>query len=106
MLDTTASRHIEKTAVAEVRAGAGPRVTYPEVLRVLPDDETRSYALSRFREAGFSADSFAHRPRARRAMVEALTSAEDWLEVEHPRRVRDRDAVRAVRRCLEQEVCP
>ncbi len=106
MIESLASRQQGKTRTANERVMPGRPVTYPDVLRVLPDDETRSCALSRFREAGFSADSFGHRRGARVAMAEALTSTEDWLEVEHPRRTRERDAIRAVRRRLEQEIWP
>lgn len=81
-------------------------VGYPDVLRVVQDDETRSYALRCFRDSGFSADSFAHRRAAREAMAGALTLTEDWLEAEHPRRVADRVALRGVRRALELELWP
>lgn len=57
------------------------RLTWPDVVRVLPEPETRSYALSRFRDSGFDADSFGHRRAAREAMASALTRAEDWLEI-------------------------
>lgn len=78
------------------------RPSLPDVLRVLPDPETRSLALSRFRDRGFSLDSFS-RPAARAAMAEALTRAEDWLELDHPRRTGERAAIRRVRRALESE---
>jgi hypothetical protein len=81
-------------------------VTWRDVLRCLPDDQTRSYALSRFRESRFDADSFATRIAARAALADALTATEDFLEVEHPRREGDRLAIRDVRRRLETEVWP
>lgn len=59
-----------------------PAVSWPEVLRAVPRDETRSYALSRFRDSGFSADSFGHRRTAREALCEALIATEDWIEAE------------------------
>jgi hypothetical protein len=71
---------------------------------VLLDDETRSYALSGFRQAGFSADDFGHLRKARENMAEMLTLAEDMVESRHPRR--DRSAMRALRRRLELELWP
>lgn len=82
------------------------RVTWADVVRALADDETRSCALSRFRDSGFSADSFGHRTEARRSLMEGLVRAEDWLEAEHPRRERERAALRDVRRRLEWELDP
>lgn len=95
-----------------LRAAGGP-VAWRDVLAVLQDDETRSYALSRFRDAGFSADAFGHRRAAREALADALTRTEDWLEyreVDHPRRAHwyrpQREAIRGVRRRLEWELWP
>ena len=83
------------------RKGATKRVTWQEVARVLPDDETRSYALGRFRDAGFAADSFKARIEVRATVMRGLTTAEDWLEMRYPKR--DRTAIRDVRRRLELE---
>lgn len=77
------------------------RPTWPDVLRALQDDETRSYALRRFREAGFSADSFANKTESRATVARGLTEAEDWLELRYPKR--DRSALRDLRRQLEAE---
>lgn len=88
------------------RSSAPQAVTWAEVLRCLgPGAETRALAISHFRKAGFSADSFAHKTKARQAAAAALTAAEDWLEVEHPR-AGERAAVRLVRRRLETECWP
>jgi hypothetical protein len=81
------------------------------VVAALHTDETRSYALSRFRDAGFSPDSFGRLRNAREAAADALAHAEDWLElreVERPRRAHwyrpQREAIRAVRRRIELEL--
>ena len=86
---------------------------WPDVLRVLQDDEARSFALSRFRASGFSPDDFGRVRRAREAMADVLTRAEDWLEmlgVDGRRRGATfeglRIAIREVRRRLEWELWP
>ena len=83
------------------------RVCWRDVVRVLPDPETRSYALSAFRGSGFDADSFGHKTKAREALADALTRAEDWLELTYPRSPRrqaERTAIRELRRRLEGEL--
>lgn len=91
------------------------RVTWPEVLRVLPDPAAQSYAVTLYNAHGFLPDDMsvnekAHgtagrrRRRARAAMADALARTEDLLEIR--RRHSQRLAVRAVRRRLEAEVWP
>jgi hypothetical protein len=113
VIDSTASPHIEKNSAAKSRASREAPTTWPDVLRCLPEDETRSCAIGRYRDAGFAADSFGHRRNAREAMADALTRTEDWLEyreVDLPRRAHlyraERDAIRDVRRRLEWELYP
>ena len=89
----------------------GQPIAWPDVLQAMPEDETRSYAFRRVRDAGFSAVSFglktnARWRRAREATADALTRTEDWLELTHPRRAADRAALQAVRRRLEWELWP
>jgi hypothetical protein len=116
-LDSVASRDIGKAAARTRIASSETPIRWPEVLGCLAEDETRSYALSRVRDAGFTADEFssgdasrgAARARwrgAREAMADALTRTEDWLEMEHPRRERERHAIREVRRRLELDLWP
>lgn len=81
-------------------------VTWRDVVGVLPDPETRSVALRRFREGGFSADSFGAKKAAREAIADGLTAARDWLEYEHPQRKREHRAIRDVGRRLEWELWP
>ena len=83
-------------------------VTWPEVLRALSEDETRSYAIARVREAGFSGDSFRHDRKAREAVADALTRTEDWIEARRTgsRLAAQRDGIRAIRRAIELEVWP
>lgn len=52
------------------------RVSWPDVLRVLPDAENRSYAVAALADTGFSLDSFASKTKAR----EAVARLEDRLE--------------------------
>ncbi len=91
-----------KTGVSVATASPGSTISYPDVLRALSSDETRSAALTAYRTAGFSPDDFAHRLAARAAMAEALTAVEDGCELRGSRR--EREAVRAVRRRLEREI--
>lgn len=76
---------------------------WPDVLRVLQHDESRSRALGRYRAGGFSPDDFVTRPvAARLAMADALTRVEDWLEVSRgDRALESRAAIQAVRRRQE-----
>jgi hypothetical protein len=76
------------------------------VLRAVPGDEARSVALAHYRAVGFTPDDIARSRAAREAAVEALIRVEDWLEVEHPGRRRERDELRAARRRIEVEVWP
>jgi hypothetical protein len=120
----SSARRIEKTGVGKRVAAVGRPIMWPDVLRVLTEDETRSYAMNLFSRSGFSADEFgsgetsrgARRARwrgAREAMADALTRTEDWLEyqgIDHPRRAHrydaERVAIRDVRRRLEWELWP
>ena len=82
------------------------RVSWPDVLRCLGRDESRSYALDRIRDRGFSGSSCGDRfaLRSTRDLVAgALTATEDWLELTHPRWP-ERQSIRDVRRRLEMEV--
>lgn len=91
--------------------------SWPEVLRCLGRDSVRSYAMGRFRDRGFSADSFGEglcvaamktlstTRGAREAMADTLTATEGWLEIEHPA-YPERLAIRDVRRRLEWELWP
>jgi len=78
-------------------------VAWPDVLRVVQRDETRSLVLERFRSSGFSADSFGRSAKSRVAAADALTAAEDWLEMNRPGAQDERSAIRDVRRRLELE---
>ena len=89
------------------------RVTWPEVLRVLQDDETRSCALASFRTSGFDAETFGRKREAREAIADGLTRTEDRLEYReldrgrgHVDARRQRLAISDVRRLLERELWP
>ena len=84
---------------------AKKRLSWPDVLRAAPRDETRSYVLTRFREAGFTGDSWSER-KAREKMASILTAAEDWIEATHPNWKGDREPLRVARRQLELELWP
>lgn len=106
MFETTASRRIEKTAVAKPMGSPETRATWPEVLRAVSGDETRSYVVQRLRIAGFSADDFGHCRKARKVVADALTRSEVRLELSGPRAQVEREAIRDVRRRLEWELWP
>lgn len=81
------------------------RVEWTDVLRALPDPETRSYALQILRDRGFSPVFFGERNDVRQAVADALTATEDWLEMRRvtPRLEALRLGIRDVRRRLENE---
>lgn len=82
-------------------------VTWREVLSALQDSETRSYAVSRIVDRGFSLDSLGHSTAARQTLAEALTAVEDMLEAKAGSRASEtRDRVRGLRRRLELELWP
>jgi hypothetical protein len=100
------SRSGIKKASAKRTAPLGRALGWREVLRALPADDARSVALGWYRSAGYTADDFAGSRGARLTLCDALTKTEDWLENEHPGRMGERRALRAVRRRLEQELWP
>jgi len=74
--------------------------SWPDVLRAIAEcGEARTLALAHYRASGFTPDDFAHSRAARECMADALTRAEDWLEMHRPRF--DRGVIQAVRRSLE-----
>ncbi len=79
-------------------------VSWRQVVGVLPDDETRSYAVTSLRDAGFSLDSFAAKTKARETVAEALVRIEDRLEASHKNAARLK--IQKVRRSLELELWP
>ena len=93
------------TRIRAPRARAARRVEWPEVLRALPDPETRSYALQILRDRGFSPAFFDERNEVRLGVSEALTRTEDWLEMRRATRRLEalRTGIQAVRRRLEDE---
>lgn len=113
MNQTGLSRTGIKTASEKTQRTAGSVFGWPDVLRVLQDDEARSYATTRYRAAGFGPDDFARSRAAREAMADALTRTEDWLEMLGVDGIRrgakleaERAAIRDVRRRLETELWP
>lgn len=86
------------------------RVEWTDALRVLQRPEARQRVSSSLRAAGFRPDHVgltAGRSRAARsALADALTWAEDWLEMEVQRSEVERAAIRGVRRRLEWELWP
>lgn len=81
-------------------------VGWPAVARTLSENEiVRSTVLARFRAAGFTPDHLRLKP-ARLALADAVTRAEDALELERPtdRRLALRGSLRALRRQLELSV--
>ena len=56
LLQTSTKKASPKRASAR-----GCAVRWPDVLRALPADDARSYAVSRYRSAGFTPDTFGTR---------------------------------------------
>jgi hypothetical protein len=80
---------------------------WPDVVRVLQDAETRSYAVNALRDAGFSPDSFESQRKARETVAEALVRLEDQAELcRGSLAARRREAIRQIRRALELELWP
>jgi len=74
------------------------------VLRALPDPQTRSSVVSRFRTAGFSADKFESSGKTRLALADALTREEDRLELVRGKAAAEQRALmRVLRRSIECE---
>lgn len=103
MFDPSPSRTSIKTAVGFSEAARRTVFGWPDVLRVIHDDETRSAVLTRYRAAGWTPDDFARCRAARAAMADAVTRREDVLEL---RRGRDaeRAELRELRRRIEREL--
>ena len=81
----------------------GPkRVSWSEVIKVFPDDETQSCVLRPYRDLGFTADSFDRERRARETLCEALIRYEDT----DPKSTAVRAALKTVRRRPECELWP
>jgi len=80
----------------------GSLATYRNVLAVLQSDYARTLTMRLYRAAGYSARDFARCGKARAAMADALSYAEDALELRGARR--ERGPIRAIRRRLETEV--
>lgn len=93
-------RDLGKTAAEKRTTSPGPRFEWSGVLRALRGEEARSSATGLYRAAGFKPHDF-ERPAARRAMADALSRTEDFLEMR--RATREREAIRDVRRALESE---
>lgn len=92
-----------RSGTKQAVSGSARRVEWPDVIRALENDETRSVVLNRFRSRGFNAESFRLRS-AKEALADALSHGEDWLEMNHGRRLDEREALKAVRRRLEWEI--
>jgi hypothetical protein len=92
-----------KRARAKTPAPVGPRVTWQEVVQAIQHDGARSATMTKYREAGFTPDDFNRSRKAREMASDSITSAEDWMEYEHPRLMTERSVMRDVRRWLEWE---
>src|SRR5262249_51816480 len=101
-------REPEKSDPEFASKAPGRPIAWPDVLGCLESEIARRRAIGAYRAAGFSPDDFAVSRAARASMVGVLTRTEDWLELEpqSPWVVRDRGAIRRVRRRLERELWP
>jgi hypothetical protein len=92
--------------VKKAGASAWRPIGWRDVLGAVQRDETRSWLTDRFRDSGFTADSFASQRKAREAVADCLTRLEDWIGNEHPGWKADLAGIKAVRRRLELELWP
>jgi len=99
---TTGGKHAGPKSVRPKRRA----VTWPDIVGCLLAADTRSLATKSYRAQGWDPDQFATLRLARVAMANALSSIEDWLESEHPRRTGESVSIRQVRRRLELELWP
>ncbi len=104
VIDLSAHRASRKTVVSNACAAPRRAIAWGEVLRAIPSDDARAWALDPYRAGGFTADDFATRRKARERMADCLTKCEDRLEM--ARRKVERAAIREVRRALELELWP
>ena len=95
---TTRHRNATDKSVARAGRSGGKAPRYSTVLGALGRDEVRERVLDRFKARGGERNRWAVPDSD--VMAEALTRAEDWLEVEHPRWP-ERGTLAAVRRKLE-----
>mgnify|MGYP001274506666 CR=1 FL=1 len=82
------------------------KITWEQVFATLDSEPTRKLVLERIREKGQSWSDFATSRPTKEVVADALTIAEDWLEMEHPTRRFERAAIRRVRRILESQLWP
>jgi hypothetical protein len=97
----TAQPSIKKAPEKSVRAvgrARGKVPGYSTVLGALGRDEVRERVLSRFKERGGDRNRWIASDHD--VMADALTRAEDWLELDHPRWP-EREALAIVRRKVE-----
>ena len=107
MFENTIQETPRKMGGRRNEAGPESRFSWPAILRALSDTETRSFVLSRYRELGAQPADWPSR-RSLEAMADALTAAEDWLELRRatPRLLATRSRLRTIRRRLERELWP
>lgn len=79
-------------------------LTWSEVYRYLPDEETRSWCIRGLKEHGFSSGSNWGCKPSRVALCEVLTKLEDKLELEHIKGNSLRRGLQSIRRRLEWEI--
>ena len=106
-LATVSTTHVPRKS-APRRRTRRDAVEWRDVLRCLQEDETRSCALTSFKAMDFDAETFRRIRKAREAIADGLTRAEDMLE-SMPRCARrdgEMASIRDVRRRLEIELWP
>lgn len=98
---TTTQPSIKKAPEKRVRGVGRARSRVPgyaTVLGALGRDDVRERVLSRFKDRGGDRNRWNASDHG--VMADALTRAEDWLELDHPRWP-ERDALAVVRRKVE-----
>ena len=91
-----------KTASRKTAAAPGTRFEWSDYLRATPDLKARQRLADNLRAAGITLDAVGH-PNNTAIVAAAVTSVEDWLELERPSetRTQTREALRTIRRSLE-----
>lgn len=77
-------------------------VLLQDVLAVLQRSAARSMAMNWFRTLGGDLERFVQ-PVNKGRMATALSRVEDWMEINHPKCLDERTAIRDIRRLLEHE---
>lgn len=103
--ESSATRTSAKQAASKRPDPRKTRFGWRDVLRVVQSTKARQIVFERYGSAGFRPDDFGGSRKARETLGDALSAAEDWLELERPFSS-ERASIRALRSPLERELWP